>query len=45
MRKKKLTQQQMIEALEKAVTNIYLMVQAIIDKLPKDETEEESREG
>ena len=36
MRRKKLTQQQRIDALEKAVTNIYLMVQAVIEKLPKE---------
>jgi hypothetical protein len=36
MRKKKLTQQQRIEALEKAVTTIYAMTQAIIEKLPKE---------
>ena len=40
MRKKKLTQQQRIEALEKAVTNIYIMVQAVIDKLPKESKDE-----
>jgi hypothetical protein len=45
LRKKKLTQEQRITALEKALTNVYIMVQAIIDKLPKDGTEEESREG
>jgi len=37
MKQKKLTQQQRIVALEKAVTNLYIMIQAIIDKLPKDE--------
>jgi hypothetical protein len=31
--------------LEKAVTTIYAMLQAVIDRLPKDGTEEESREG
>jgi hypothetical protein len=36
MRKKKLTQQQRIESLERAVTTIYAMVQAIIQKLPSD---------
>lgn len=44
MRKKKLTQQQRIEALEKAVTTLYAMIQAVIQKLPKDGTEEEARE-
>jgi len=38
MRNKKLTQQQRIVALEKAVTNLYIMIQAIIDKLPKNES-------
>lgn len=37
MRTKKLTQQQRIVALEKAVTNLYIMIQAVIDKLPKNE--------
>lgn len=36
MRKKKLTQQQRIEALEKAVTTLYAMIQAVIEKLPKE---------
>lgn len=36
MRKKKLTQQQRIEALEKAVTTLYAMIQAVIQKLPDD---------
>lgn len=38
MRQKKLTQQQRIVNLEKAVANLYMMIQAVIDKLPKDET-------
>jgi hypothetical protein len=33
MRSKKLTQQQRIVALEKAVTSLYAMIQAIIDKI------------
>jgi len=37
LRQKKLTQQQRIVALEKAVTTLYAMIQAIIDKLPKEE--------
>jgi len=37
LRQKKLTQQQRIESLEKAVTTLYAMIQAIIDKLPKKE--------
>lgn len=37
MRKKKLTQQERIVSLEKAVTTLYAMIQAIIDKLPKEE--------
>jgi len=37
MRTKKLTQQQRINALEKAVTTLYAMIQAVIDKLPKEE--------
>ena len=40
MRRKKLTQQQRIDALEKAVTNIYLMVQAVIEKLPKEDKDD-----
>lgn len=36
MRQKKLTQQQRINALEKAVTTLYAMIQAVIDKLPKE---------
>jgi hypothetical protein len=32
MRKKKLTQEQRITALEKALTNVYIMVQALIKK-------------
>lgn len=40
MRKKKLTQQQRIESLEKAVTTIYAMVQAVIQKLPENNKNE-----
>jgi len=36
MRQKKLTQQQRIVALEKAVTTLYAMIQAVIDKIEKD---------
>jgi hypothetical protein len=37
MRKKKLTQEQRITALEKALTNVYIMVQALIkDNVNKD---------
>ena len=36
MRRKKLTQQQRIESLEKAVTTIYAMTQAIIQRLPNE---------
>lgn len=43
MRQKKLTQQQRINALEKAVTTLYAMIQAIIDKLPKEDKENESQ--
>jgi len=37
LRKKKLTQQERIVALEKAVTTLYAMIQAVINKLPKEE--------
>jgi len=40
MRKKKLTQQQRIEALEKAVTTLYAMIQAVIQKLPEEKKDE-----
>lgn len=40
MRKKKLTQQQRIEALEKAVTTLYAMVQAVIQKLPDEKKDD-----
>lgn len=43
MRQKKITQQQRIIALEKAVTTLYAMIQAIIDKLPKDKPESKSK--
>lgn len=43
MRKKKLTQEQRITTLEKAVSNIYMMVQAVIQKLP-DERKEEKKD-
>lgn len=36
MKQKKLTQQQRILQLEKAVTSLYAMIQAIIDKLPNE---------
>lgn len=44
MRKKKLTQEQRITQLEKALTNVYIMVQALIDKLPNDGTEQEKKD-
>ena len=37
MRQKKLTQAQRISQLEKAVTRMYIMIQAIMEKLPKEE--------
>ena len=40
MRKKKLTQQQRIEALEKAVTTLYAMIQAVIQKLPDEKKDD-----
>ncbi len=40
MRQKKLTQQQRIVNLEKAVANLYMMIQAVIDKLPKDKNKD-----
>ena len=36
LRQKKYTQQQRIESLEKAVTTLYAMIQAVIDKLPNE---------
>lgn len=40
MKTKKYTQTQRIAQLEKAVTNLYLMIQAVIDKLPEENKEE-----
>jgi len=40
MKAKKYTQVQRIAQLEKAVTNLYLMIQAVIDKLPEENKEE-----
>jgi hypothetical protein len=42
LRKKKLTQQHRIEMLEKAVTTIYAMLQAVIEKLPEDKKDDVS---
>lgn len=36
MREKKLTQQQRIVSLEKAVTNLFALIQAVIQKLPNE---------
>jgi hypothetical protein len=44
MRQKKLTQQQRINALEKAVTTLYAMIQAVIDKLPKENQKDDLQE-
>jgi hypothetical protein len=43
MRKKKLTQQHRIEMLEKAVTRMYAMLQAVIQKLPEDKKDDISK--
>ena len=43
MKQKKWTQAQRIANLEKATSNLYMMVQAIIDKLPKEENTEEKK--
>jgi hypothetical protein len=40
MRKKKLTQQQRIEDCEKAITSLYVLIQTLMDKLPKDDNKE-----
>jgi hypothetical protein len=40
MRKKKLTQQERINTLEKAVTTLYAMIQAVIQKLPEDKKDD-----
>lgn len=40
MKPKKYTQMQRIAQLEKAVTNLYVMIQAVIDKLPEENKEE-----
>lgn len=39
MKAKKYTQIQRIVQLEKAVTNLYVMIQAVIDKLPEENKE------
>ena len=43
MKRKKWTQAQRIANLEKATSNLYMMIQAIIDKLPKEENTEEKK--
>jgi len=43
MKQKKWTQAQRIANLEKATSNLYMMVQAIIDKLPKEENAKEKK--
>ena len=43
MKQKKWTQAQRIANLEKATSNPYMMIQAIIDKLPKEENTEEKK--
>lgn len=43
MKQKKWTQAQRIANLEKATSNLYMMIQAIIDKLPKEENTEEEK--
>ena len=41
--KKKWTQAQKIANLEKATSNLYMMIQAIIDKLPKEENAKDKK--
>ena len=43
MKQKKWTQAQRIANLEKATSNLYMMIQAIIDKLPKGENTGEKK--
>lgn len=43
MKQKKWTVAQRIANLEKATSNLYMMIQAIIDKLPKEENTEEKK--
>ena len=43
MKQKKWTQAQRISQLEKAVTRMYVMIQAIMEKLPKEENTEEKK--
>jgi hypothetical protein len=43
MKQKKWTQAQRIANLEKATSNLYMMIHAIIDKLPKEENTEEKK--
>jgi hypothetical protein len=43
MKQKKWTQAQRIANLEKATSNLYMMIQAIIDKLPKEKNTEEKK--
>ena len=43
MKQKKWTQAQRMANLEKATSNLYMMIQAIIDKLPKEENTEEKK--
>lgn len=43
MKQKKWTVAQRIANLEKATSNLYMMIEAIIDKLPKEENTEEKK--
>jgi hypothetical protein len=43
MKQKKWTQAQRIANLEKATSNLYMMIQAIIDKLPKEGNTDEKK--
>ena len=43
MKQKKWTQAQRIANLEKATSNLYMMIQAIIDKVPKEENTDEKK--
>ena len=43
MKQKKWTQAQRIANLEKATSNLYMMIQAIMEKLPKEENTEEKK--
>lgn len=45
VRKKKLTQQERIKTLEKAVATMYAMIQAVIQKLPEENNNKDDVSG